>query len=189
MAINFFASHTTSTSETGFTLVELVATVAIIAMAGAIAIPNFSSANSHLKQAARELYGNLQRARMETIKSSQNVGIVFDAANNQYFLCQNANNDNDCSDTGETIISTTSLNSYGSSVQFASGLPIPPVSGSCPTDGISYATNTMVFSSSGRPSNIGYTYLTNKEGTYYVIGTPSMAGVVVMKKWEDNSWQ
>ncbi len=195
MTINFFITTKTGTkSEAGFSLVELMVVVAIIAVIGAIAVPNMSPANARLKQAARELYGNMQRARMEAIKSNQNVGIVFDTVNNLYQLCQNFNSDNDCTDAGETILTTINLSSYGSDVQYAGGFATSPGGGSGPSDGVSYgnippSTNTMLFSSTGRPNKTGYVYLKNNKNSYYVVGTPSMAGVVVMKKWQNNAWQ
>jgi len=205
--------------SSGFTLVELMVVVAVIAMIGAIAAPNLSPANSRLKQATRDLFGNLQRARMEAIKTNQNVGIFFDTANSQYYLCQNADGDADCTDAGETILDTTcgdatksiacvvdptklccgldpsddTLNSYGSSVQFAAALTIPRANGdglACPADGVSYTSNRMYFTPTGRTTVLGYTYLRNsRNSTFYVLGTPSMAGVVVMKKWTNGSWQ
>ena len=210
MTINFFHHPARpSTNDSGFSLVELVIVVAIIAVLGTVAIQNFSPANARLKQAARELYGNLQRARMEAIKTNQDVGIVFDTANNQYFFCQDANSDNDCTDAGETILNTTcgdpansincavdntklccDLSSYGSGVQYAGALTILPVTGVgvCPSDGVSYTANIMNFTPTGRGS-IGYVYLKNSQNSYYVAGTPSLAGVVMMKKWINNSWQ
>ena len=123
MTINFFSySLPIDRNDSGYSLVELIVVVAIIAVLGAIAIPNLSVGNARLKQAARELYGNLQRARMEAIKTNQNVGIIFDVVNNQYVLCQNIDStDTDCADVGETVLLTMTLGGYGSGVRFGCG--------------------------------------------------------------------
>jgi type IV fimbrial biogenesis protein FimT len=171
--------------------------VAIIAVIGAIAIPNMSPANARLKQAARELYGNLQRARMEAIKSNQNVGIIFDTVNNQYLLCQNANSDNDCTDAGEAILSTTTFNTYGSNVQYGYGaatINATTAGGACPANcpatGVSYNPTIVIFTPRGTLSGTtGYTYLQNNRNSAFVVGTPTLAGVVVMRKWQNSSWQ
>lgn len=183
--------------QSGFTIVELMVVVGIIAIVGAIAIPNLSPANARLKQATRELYSTLQRARTEAVKSNQNVGVIFDTVNALYILCQNATTDNDCTDnpgadglTAETALATTVLGTYGSNVQYAAGLTITAVpGGGCPPTGVSYNNSTVVFSPTGRVNNLGYVYLQNNKNTYYAVGTPSMAGVVVTRKWTNNSWQ
>lgn len=199
MAINFF-SHSTPSSphDSGFSLVELLIVVAIIAVLGAVAMPNLSPANARLKQAARELYGNLQRARMEAIKTNQDVGVIFDTANNQYLLCQDIDAiDNDCTDAGETILATISLGTYGSGVQFGYGSALKNATTSgascpdnCPASGVSYNPSKVRFTPQGTLSGTsGYVYLQNNQQTSYVLGTPTSAGVIVMKKWVSGSWQ
>jgi len=194
MTVNLFSHRSVPIARnSGFSLVELVIVMVIIAVLGAVAMPNLSPANARLKQAARELYGNLQRARMEAIKTNQDVGVIFDTANNQYLLCQNANSDNDCSDAGETILSTTSLTTYGSSVQYGCGAATRDATtsgGACPASGVSYSPTNVRFTPRGTLSGTsGYVYLQNDKQTSYVLGTPTSAGVIVMKKWVNGSWQ
>ena len=200
MAINFFNTPPPTrqpAKESGFTLVELMVVVAIIAVIGAIAIPNLSPANARLKQASRDLYGNLQRMRTEAVKTNQDVGIVFDTANNQYILCQNADTNNTCSDlvgadgqTPETIITTISLTSYGSTVQYGCGAATQSVTGgACPGSGVSYGGSSVVFTPEGRVRTMGYVYLQNNRNSSYTVGTPSLAGVVKMRKWTNTSWE
>ncbi|WP_394707091.1 GspH/FimT family pseudopilin [uncultured Desulfobacter sp.] len=63
----------------GFTLVETVIVLAILAIAMAIAIPNVMSwlPNYRLKAAARDLYSNMQKAKTEALKRNCSVGITF----------------------------------------------------------------------------------------------------------------
>ena len=181
--------------------------VAIIGLVAIIAAPNLSPANARLKEAVRELYGNMQSAKMSAIKDNVSWGIIFDSAANTYTICSNFNYDQsppDCSDVPgddginpETIELTVDLNSYGSSVALGLGDATEDVPGKvcpgvdCPADGISYSYNRMAFQPSGllRGIGSGYVYLQNNKNTAYAVGTPVVSGVVVTRKWANGAWQ
>ena len=66
-------------NKTGFTLVECMIVVAIIAIALGIVAPNIMKwlPNMRLKAEARNLYSNLQRAKKEAIQRNNCVSITF----------------------------------------------------------------------------------------------------------------
>ena len=76
----------TTPSPQGFSLVELMVTIALIGILGTIASPYLMSwgPNYKLKGAAQNLYSSFQKARLEGAKRSTNIGITFNLATNSY---------------------------------------------------------------------------------------------------------
>lgn len=68
-----------SFKNSGFSLIELIIILGMISVVSAIAFPSFMKwlPNYRLKAAVRDLYSNMQKARMEAVKTNQNVLIEF----------------------------------------------------------------------------------------------------------------
>ncbi|MFV0438983.1 MAG: GspH/FimT family pseudopilin [Desulfopila sp.] len=68
--------------DNGFSFIELVVVLAILSVLAAIGLPALRQwvPNYQLKAATQELYGNLQKARMEAIKTNSTVSTVFDTS-------------------------------------------------------------------------------------------------------------
>ena len=184
----------------GFTLIETMIVIAIIAISAALAGPNLITwfDNLSIKSAARDLYSAIQEARMIAIEQNADTAIVFDTANNSYYLCSNPGADGnwdsaqDMIGAGDnTIERSVSLLSpaYKNRVQFGNGNATVPV-GAAFGDFITYTSpdNVLVVDSRGIGS-AGYAYLTNpNNGTAYAVGTRS-SGLVKLLKWYGASWQ
>ena len=69
--------------ESGFSLIELVVVIAMVAIISAIAIPNMIGwrGERQLRGAVNNLLGNLQLARMQAIREAETVSILFAAGN------------------------------------------------------------------------------------------------------------
>jgi len=67
--------------NSGFTLIELMIVIGMIGILTAISVPAVMKwlPNYRLKAAARDLYSNMQKAKMEAVKRNTNVFIVFRA--------------------------------------------------------------------------------------------------------------
>ncbi len=65
--------------NSGFSLIELIVVLSIISVFSTIAISSFMNwlPNYRLNAAVRELYSNMQKARVEAVKTHQNVLIEF----------------------------------------------------------------------------------------------------------------
>lgn len=66
-------------SENGFTLIEILITIAIIGIVGSIAIMNSQKfySNYKVKEAARQIYSDMQAARIYSIKGGSRWAICF----------------------------------------------------------------------------------------------------------------
>ena len=69
--------------QAGFTMVELMIVIAVIAILTAIAVPNIISwlPNYRAKAAARDVISNFQKAKMEAVKRNRDVVISFATVN------------------------------------------------------------------------------------------------------------
>lgn len=89
----------------GFSLLELMLVIGIMAVLAALAIPGFGylSANTKVKSASTELYLAMIRARSEAVKRNRGVSISADASGWQggWQIIADGNNDGDYADTAD----------------------------------------------------------------------------------------
>ena len=181
--------------KNGFTLIELLVTFVILGIVTAIAIPGFARwlPNYRLKSAARDVYSNMQLAKMGAIKANADWAIVFDAGSNTYRVCSDDGGDGDWKDGDEVEEKIVNLTNYESGVGYGHGNAANSIPGGAfPGDDISYnpPANVVVFNPRGT-CNAGYVYLHNNNNTTtYGVGTQS-SGVIRLLKWNSSaaSWE
>ena len=187
------------TRKSGFTLVDLVATFAVLGIVVTIAIPAFSTwlPDQRLKTAARDLYSNMQLTKIGAIKSNAQWAIVFNAGATpgRYFICS----DDGANDTwdgpaamgGDDVAERTiEFSNYKSGIAYGSGNATDdiPGGGSAPADTITYGSDAAAFNPKGT-SNGGYVYLQNSKNiTSYGVGTLT-TGVIRLFKWTGADWE
>ncbi|MDF1592337.1 MAG: GspH/FimT family pseudopilin [Desulfobacterales bacterium] len=102
--------------QTGFTIVELLIGIALVATITAIAVPNFISwlPNFRLRSASQDMLSNFQKAKLAAVKGNVNVAVCFKSDNSGYtvFVDTNAN----YADDGEETVADVAWAGYKSLV-------------------------------------------------------------------------
>ncbi len=183
-------------TETGLTLLELAVTVAIVAIVSAIAIPNMIGwvPKHRLQNAANDLRSELQAVRMRAIRENREFAVFFNPTNNTYQVVDSGPNrsyDGSTPGSDDVTLKTVVLNAYRSGVTYGNGNATTNATsggGGFPPDFVSYTGNAAVFLPTGLIQGMGYVYLTNNRGDAFAVGTPTLAGTVVLRIWTGGNW-
>ena len=158
----------------GFTLVELMVTVAIIALIAGLTFAELNSGSYRLKATAKTLKASMQQARLLAVKHSCPVYVDFDFdgdgsiddgytiwkdlnKNDTYDDATTDNNEDGITDSyDEELVKTVTLPGNISFGTVAAGDGGP----SAPTDIVTYGSDQLKFSPRGTSSG-GYAYLYN----------------------------
>lgn len=186
----------TRNNESGFSVIELLAAIVIVAILASIAIPAFSVwlPDYRLKRAARDLYSNLQKAKLGAVNANETWGVFFDngVTPGRYSIWSLGPNRKWDGAGGDDVSRNMPINlsEYGG-VDYGNGDAPTNIQGNPFGRVITYVTpaNLAIFSSRGTVNNLGYVYLSNRRGSVYAVGTPSQAGVIVMKKYTGSGWE
>jgi prepilin-type N-terminal cleavage/methylation domain-containing protein len=179
-------------TQKGFSLLELLITIAIMGIAAGIAIPDLIRFmdNYRVKKAANQLYSDMQYTKFNAIKQNQDWAIVFDSSAGKYYVCSEKGGDNSWAIAQNTIEKEVELPGEGG-VKYGHGSATKDatVSGgtSFSTDDITFGNNYATFNGLGS-GNAGYVYLENKHDTTYAVGKES-TGFITIKKWNGSDWE
>lgn len=111
----------------GFTIMELMIAIAIIAILSAIAVPNMISyrMNSQFRAATQDVFAKLQKAKMNAVKTNVRCAVAFNqvvnGVTNNYLMFNDGPDAMNVYDgiytAGEDIVASGRFSQYGS-VQF-----------------------------------------------------------------------
>ena len=113
--------------QSGFTLIEMMIIIAILAIFAGIAIPNYLAylPKSRLNGAARQVMGDLMAARMKAVSLNHRVKVFF-YSDYQYKICDDADNSGTVAD-GEGDVQLRDIQNEYYDVKFDSSNPPDPV--------------------------------------------------------------
>lgn len=183
----------TSTRQRGFTLIEVITVLCIAGILSAMATPFFIKIlpNSRLRAAAMDLHGNMQKMRIQAIRTHRSTAVIFDDSNCSYLICY------DYDETAQScsgVKQQTVLSDYKSGVTLGKGGAnlSDGVDGSIPSDYVEFTDfdgKTIVFDRTGL-CNAGEVYLENKyQDTAYAI-TSLSSGIIRNLQWRGgDTWQ
>jgi prepilin-type N-terminal cleavage/methylation domain-containing protein len=182
--------------ESGFTLLELLIIIVVLSILAGIAIPAFSAwlPEYRLRNAARDIYSTLQRAKSGAANANETWGVFFDnsVSPGRYSTWSFGPNRKWDNGGGDDVPQgrRVELSEY-EGVNYGNGSAAENMQGEAFSRFITYVTpdNVAIFSSRGTVNNLGYVYLCNTKGSAYAVGTPSQAGVIVMKRYHGGSWE
>jgi type II secretory pathway pseudopilin PulG len=177
----------------GFTKVELLVAVSILAVSASLAVPGFSRwlPNYRLKGAVRDLYSNLQLAKSAAIRDRGEWAIKFNPSGNNYQVVSGGP-DRVYSTSADNIVQkTVILPDYGSGCGYGPGGATRKVGQNEPIgDSVSFPGDRVVFNSRGMTTGTfgGYAYIQNDRNACFAVGTWS-SGIVVLRKWNGSAWE
>ena len=182
----------TTGRELGFTIIEMVLVLTIMIILAAVSVPTMTTwlPNYYLRNAAMDIFSNMQYAKTEAVRLDSPYAVVFDPGNDRFSLASGPGADG-VFGTGndDDVVRTINLSGYGNNIVFGKGnatVNFDDGGGAFPADAVSFANNAVVFDSRGM-CNSGSVYLQNPN-RIYAVGT-LMSGVLRIAGWGGGTWQ
>jgi prepilin-type N-terminal cleavage/methylation domain-containing protein len=166
-------------NEQGLTVLELMTTIAIIAIMSASAVPNFTiwRNNYQLRSESEHVHMDLLSARMTAMKTGNNVVVNFNSVTNSYSILNDTNN-NGTADTGESFFNRTLENN----VRFGfAGASVLDMDGTSRSQAVwMNGGNVVTFDSRGQSDLSGVLFIIH--GNHFADGDNSrLRGISIMQ--------
>ncbi len=146
-------------SERGFSLVELLASLALIGLVAAIGVYSMRTGGWRTRAAAQELSRRLEQSRSRAAFQQHDMVVHFDTSSSQFRIHTDSNSDGTVdANIGETVaVYTLSASGSEATLGFVTGTK--GIDGTAITDAVSFTDDKVTFDALG----------TAQSGTIYLV--------------------
>ncbi|MBN4054402.1 GspH/FimT family pseudopilin [Nitrospira defluvii] len=186
-------------SEGGYTVVELLVTVAIIGLLSTLALPSINNVilRYRLKDTAREIASSLRLLRIRAISTNFRTYLDFNPGASLEDRFYTAFVDEDNMSDHDAPVETEATNLlFRDALGTYKGTRLPTGIrfgwGGCatpPCSAVTFSGNRAGFNPDGMPNTSGTVYLTNTLNDSYRVIVATITGRVKIEKWNGSSWE
>ena len=179
-----------SKSGQGFTLLELLITLAVVAILLAVSTPLFASlyGSCCLKSVMWEIAGMVKEAKQCAL-SEKYYAISFNPALGQISLLSGRGDDGEWNTADDEVVRSFCLKDKGGGLCFGYGSygQIPTFAPSA--DGITFPNNNTLICNSDLTSNAGTVYICSSHGGAMALTMNSKDFGYTLRRWNGSGWE
>jgi len=176
--------------KTGFTLLELLTTVAIIAIISAIAIlpVSFFYEKCCVMAAVSEITGMIKEAKQNALSNGKYYAISFNTTNGIISLVSGRGTDGTWNTPDDEVVRSFRLADKGGGLCFGYGSygPIPTYAATA--DGVTFPSNNTLVCNPDLTGNAGTVYIRSVSGATMALTMNSTDFGYKMYRWNGKKW-
>jgi len=185
------AQKCSGTKIEGFTLVELVIVLAVIACLGAIATPVVATyyCNCALKITMCDICQFVKEAKSLALSSDQEYAVAFNTGNSSVALVSDRGTDGKWNTPDDLVLNSFRVAGKGGGLRFGYGAcgPVPDLAETA--DGVTFQVNNSMVCNQDMTSNAGTVYLVNSQGTAMALTANSSAVGYALRRCAGGVWE